>query len=272
MTKAKKADMELVKTGPTDMATFDYGDNAGDGYQDQGMDDVSIPYIAVLQALSPQVAESTVDGAKAGMLFNTITEQLYPKEGVVFVPSLTEHVFVEWKPLAEGGGFVGVHQISSPEVAKAKAECEFGKYKTAAKNDLVETFYMYGVLLDENNEPGEFVTIAFASTKIKAYRKYNTRARMFTVTLPNGRKMNPPMYANTVRMTTVLQKNAKGSFYVPVLEPAVDNDMISSLLPPDSAAYKSAQSFRELVQSGTARVSHDGGAAAATTDGEAAPF
>ena len=44
------------------------------------MDDITIPRVDVLQALSPQRKKTNaeyIEGAEEGMLFNTVTKQLY---------------------------------------------------------------------------------------------------------------------------------------------------------------------------------------------------
>jgi hypothetical protein len=226
---------EIQKTAQaaTDLA-LDYGTNAGAGFDNQTSEDMSIPFLGVLQALSPEVsgdAGEKIKGATAGNLINTVTKELFDGgEGIYFQPADTNHVFVEWKPRDSGGGFVAVHQLDSPVVAKAKADSkEFGKYKTPAGNDLIETFYMAGLVhrslnLSEQigNSPEPYL-IAFTSTKIKPYKTIMTRLRTF--------KKGPPLFAHRLKITTISEKRAKGTSANFHLEPAVDNDIAASLIP-----------------------------------------
>ena len=215
-------------------AAQDYGDYAGAGFDNQTTDDMSIPFLGLLQDLSPEVKKGAdkIAGAEVGMMINTVTKELFDgeKDGVIFQPCDTNHVFVEWKPRNQGGGFVAVHQIDSPIVADAKAKAEkFGKYKTPAGNDLIETFYIAGILhrsanLEEQlgNTP-EPMLIAFTSTKIKAYKAIMTRLRTF--------KGKPPMFAHRILIKTKTETNAEGTFANFVVTPAVENNVEKSLIP-----------------------------------------
>lgn len=241
---------------------IDYGDDAGAGFENQSREDISIPFITVLQALSPQVSKETVEGAKSGMLFNTVTEELtVPEDGITFVPGYTEHVYVEWVPRKEGGGFVAIHQMGSDVVAKAKDESEeFGKLKVdregGGQNDLVETFYVYGSVIDEEENPESMAVIAFTSSKIKIYRKWNTSIRMFTVKTEDGRKIRPPMFAHKVKLGSQ-QETANGEdYYNFTLKPA-NGKIADSLLEPGCEALESARSVGEMVKSGLASAAHD---------------
>ena len=94
----------------------DYGEQAGAGYEGTTTDDFAIPYLNLLQAMSPEVAEdgSKLEGASAGMMVNSVTKELYDgKKGLVFVPCSTSHVFVEWRPRDSGGGIVARHLRNS---------------------------------------------------------------------------------------------------------------------------------------------------------------
>ena len=241
-----------VTLRPTDeLELYDFGDDVGDGFEDQTSEDYSIPFISVLQGLSPQVEDETL-GARPGMLYNTVTEELYKgSDGFEFVPVVTQHVFVEWVPRDAGGGFVGIHQLDSDVVKLAKeSSTEFGKYFTPEGNTLTETFYVYGVMLDEEGNE-MVVVIPFTSTKIGVYKKWNTRIAAFKI---NGKR--PPIYAHKVRVTTVKEERAKGTSYNLVLK-AANGDLKSSLINPASDLFQTAKAARELVVGGTAKVAYE---------------
>lgn len=249
------------------VAAYDYGDDAGAGFENQTSADVSIPFLAVLQAMSPQ-CEAEDSPFRPGMLFNTVTEEAFKgSEGVLFVPGVTKHVVVEWKPRDQGGGIVGVHELDSEVYQEAlKRSTEFGKVKSLAGNDLIETFYVYGVQVDEDGETvlGPLV-IAFTSTKIKKYKAWNSKLNMFAHK-KHGMPAKPPLFAHLTRVTTVKEKNAKGDFSNFSLAPA-RGDVASSLLPPTNDAFGSARQVREMVASGVAQADYK--SAAKTSGGGA---
>jgi hypothetical protein len=253
MAKENKA---VVPTAPQAVVpAADYGADAGVGFENQTRADISIPFLTVLQALSPQI--TSMEAAKPGMLFNTVTDELVDgKTGRVFVPATTKHQYVEWVPREKGGGFVAAHEADSEVVKQAMAGSkDFGKYTTPNGNQLQETFYIYGMLLDEADQPAEMAVIGFTSTKIGVYRRWNTKVNMFTLPQPDGRKVRPPLFAHKVRITTVKEKNNKGEFFNFELQPA-NGSVAASLLPPGHAALEAAKQLRDMIVSGTAKADY----------------
>lgn len=259
----------LAKQKPAGaLAVPDYGQYAGQGFENTDQSDFSMPFLSVLQALSPQVQKSNgayIEGAEPGMILLTSTGAVYPGDvGLELIPVLTQHVFIEWVPRKQGGGFVAIHELDSDVVRAAKtASTQFGKYKNG-ENDLVETFYIYGLVV-EGDEVVSQCLVSFTSTKIKPYKTIMTKIR--TV------KGQIPLFANRLSVKTVPQKNAEGDFYNFDIQPA-NGDIMSSLLSPDSPLLEEASAMHELVNSGAAKVDHSEQRAAEGNgeDAGASPF
>jgi hypothetical protein len=270
-------DLGSKETG--ELAKFDYGEMAGSGFENVTTKDLSIPFLTVLQALSPEVqpGEDRVPNAEAGMLFNTVTRELFdPKEGICFQPVCTQHCFMEWRPRNQGGGLVGKHSVDSEVVAKAQAaakaaNAEFGKLKTAAGNDLIETRYILGYILRDPNQedPGEPIMISFTSTKMKVYKNITTRLYTFA-----GR---PPLFAHRLRITSSMEENPKGKFYNFKIEPFFGSIQESLINPAKESTRKLLTDAFELKQSfekGETKVNYEkqGGASNSSDSGEEVPF
>lgn len=274
----KKRNDSMVKVEENQaLATHDYGDDAGSGFEDQTVDDITIPFLAVLQGLSPQVTNNSPDGSRPGMLYNTVTEELVSgDDGIFVIPARIERLFVEWKAREDGGGQVARYAPDDPVVKRAQASCEFGKLKTEAGNDLLDTYYLYCVQLEtgkpvDEAEPIGFVVLSFVKTKIKVFKHWNTRVNMFTIPV-NGGKQRPPIFAHTVKVTSAKQKNNKGTFYNFALNPA-SGDMRTSLLAPDDPRLHAAKDCAEMVKKGLAKASVEGeNKAVASEADEEAPF
>jgi len=224
MTK-KKA---VAKRKGTDVGQVqDYGDFSGSGLEDISSQERVIPFINVLQALSPEVEE--MDNAKAGMLLNKGSQDLIAgDEGFYFLPVVRQpSVFVEWKPRDAGGGLVGRHTRSSDVVQEAAAACrergEDPQYtllwtgEPEKSNELRETHYLYGFVLEGNPEEGDWeivgqAILSFGSTKIKVYKKFISSIDML--------KGRPPLFAHPTLIRTIKEKNNKGEFYNFKLSPA----------------------------------------------------
>lgn len=242
---------------------LNYGDDMGSGIDDVSQDEMLIPFLAALHYQCPQIAGDTkIEGAQPGMLFNTVTQELHDgAKGILFVPAVRHHVFVEWLDRDKGGGVVGVHEPESEVVTAAKASAEsYGKYKSEAGNALVETFYLYGITLDEDQDVTGFAVVAFTGMRIKPYKAMITSMRHLMVPVGDGRKANPPLFANLLRLRTVPDSNPKGAFFNFKLSWA-NGKGIESLISPDSEAYSAAKQLAAAYASGEAKADHDGAAA-----------
>lgn len=255
---------------------IDYGDDFGSGLDDVGQDEAGIPFLKILQVASPEVVgpAGKIEGAVAGDIVNTSIQQV--TKSVMVVPAVRQHVFVEWRPRSVGGGIAGVHEPGSDVVRKAKEDAaaagrEFFQLtvptETDTPNDLVETYYLYAVVLDEAQNPEGFVVIPFTGTAIPQYKKqFMRRAKYCLVDDGNGRKRNPPLFAHSLNVTTFLDGNKKGNWFNYNLAFAVSDNVRESLLTPGSAAYQAGKDLSSLVKSGQARADMSNAATASGDD------
>jgi hypothetical protein len=267
-----KTDVAVAEKENTAMANYEgYEEDSGGGLENTEVDELLVPYLTLLQGLSPEVQEDGVAGAKPGMIYNPATTQLFSgKEGVVFIPCFRQHLFVEWQPRSEGGGFVGVHHTSSDVVLDAKdRSTDFGKFFTPEGNILAETYYLFGLTLDEEENPTKTV-ISFASTKIKQYKQLYTQANSVLVKLESGRKVTPPLWAHKFRLKTVKTKNNEGEFFI--YQVGWDGETArEARLAPDDFLYKMGKAFKIANDEGDTKVDHgqsDGASASSDEDTE----
>lgn len=249
--KRKKKDDAIAAPENTDLDTFDYGDDAGSGHENIDQSHYQIPFLVLLQKISPQ-CEDEDSGHKPGMIWNSVSEEsVSGSDGLVFVPVKVDRKFVEWRPRDAGGGFVGHHEPSSDLVKHAVATAErFGKNKTTDGNDLVETYYVYAVL-----ENGDGVLIAFTSTKIKAYRRWISR--LSKIRVGKNRDQKPPLWAFRTRVTSAKRQNEQGTYYVFDLAFAEKDDAKSSLIAPDSDLFQAGKTFAAMIAKGAVEVNYD---------------
>lgn len=251
-----------TKQGAGAVAAYDFGDDAGSGYENQTRDDQMIPFLNVLQGLSPQCGEDGLDGARPGMLHDSATDELYSgKGGVLFLPCFTQQMYCEWTPREQGGGLVAQHQPGSEYVERAMREAgtRFGKIRTSEGTDLVQTFYVFGLLVNPDTRAGGPMALALASTKIKPYRGWMTRLGKFMVQTSNGGKVRPPLFAHFTKITTREETRASGKSYNVVFTPAIDGDVLKSLVPPNDPLFLEAKALKELVEQGQAKADVSGG-------------
>lgn len=209
---------------PDFMSDEDFGNT---GFEGADVDSFAIPFIQVLQKMSPIVDSDDpkyVEGAKAGMFFNTVTNGLFDgKEGIDFIPCYYKRSFIQWGGReGENKGFKG--EFTPEQIEKMVADgtivAKDGKLflpladgsVNEKKSDRYEdTRSHFIVFLDlKSGEYGRAI-LSLSSTQIKASKSLLTSLQQKKVDTPSG-KRTPPMYANIVHATTVGQSNDKGSW------------------------------------------------------------
>ena len=93
------------------------------GFENMDQSDLALPFIRILGQLSPQVNKRDakyVQGAEAGMIYNSVTNQLYDGEkGINVIPCYYKREYVEWQDRGEGAGApVAVHSASSSIISE----------------------------------------------------------------------------------------------------------------------------------------------------------
>lgn len=249
----------------TGITSYDYGDNAGLGFEGQTNEDATIPYLLILQALSPQISKPAqkIPGAELGMLMNSVSKELYDgTKGVIIQPCATSHRYLEWKPRKEGGGLVAQYGIDDAVVLKCKETQEFGKY-TVGKNPLIETFNIAGLLhnsenLDEvDTDSPQPIVLGFTSTKVKTYKNIMSRLRQMKGAIP--------LFAHRLHVTTFIDSNSEGDFGNFIIKPLVNDNVKDSLISPGyTALLDLGRGLSQAYTSGKARgnvessTGHDG--------------
>lgn len=251
---------------------FDYGEDEGQGYENQTMADRKLPIIELLQSNSPEVVESK-GKIYAGQFRNTVTGEIYDE--VFFVPAVTDNCWTEWIPRDDGGGFRGRHPINAKIVHDAIKRNDgraIGKLpvpqapdpktqKAQPAHELVENFEIYGILFHpKTGEILGFAMIPFTSTKIKVYKAWNTSIGNFAPTI-NGKKLRPgavPLFAHRVKMTSESETKSTNTYMIPVLGPAEGgDDLKNSILPKTDVRYAAAKKLHDDVLAGLAKAAYE---------------
>lgn len=238
-------------------------------------DDLTIPFLRVLQALSPQVqkrGEQYVDGAEVGMLFDTASKALFPAEkaedqpGVVFVPAWYTPSYVEFVLRESGGGFVRDHGTNAGILARTTRD-DKNREILPNGNQVVYSMMYYGfICFEEDGElNGEFTAVALplAGKQLKKGREWNTYMDKLRVEY-QGATFNPPHYYTAFRLTTAYESNDKGNWYGINWEPIGPTHD----LPNGEAILNQASQFRESLSKGAVRAKMDEVVEAEITDDE----
>mgnify|MGYP003673549726 FL=1 len=206
---AKKEDAPLA-ISDDDLFAF-----AGQGVEDLKTDDLAIPFINILQSNSPQISKREgkyITGAEAGMLFNTVTNELFDGlDGVDVIPCAYQRTLVEWVPRDMEGGFVASHNPESG-ILSGSVKNERGQDILPNGNYLANTAAHYVILLSKIYGPTQAV-ISMTSTQLKKSRRWNTQMVSQTMTLPDGSIKPMPSFAKAYKLKTMAESNKHGNWF-----------------------------------------------------------
>ena len=245
-TPAKAQTTEVAEWGDYDGPT---------GMENADRSELAIPFINLLQSNS-EVVEA--GNAKAGQFYDNVMETVVDE--IEFIPCARQRVFVEWVPVDDGGGLVAIHQPESDFVQKAIAANDGNARdlqvpgEKVDKHDLVETIYLYVMARPAGSEENfNMSVISFASSKLKKYRGFFTRANAQQI-LVGERKITLPLWAHRWKMGSeeeVSKRNGK-KFKNVTLDWA-DGDAASSRFSPKDPLFQAAKEFHDMVADGGAK-------------------
>lgn len=234
---AVKKDQALVNPEYTEMMLADSQEHSG--FENMTSDDMSIPFLVILQALSPQVRGSTkIQGAEEGNFFNTVTNEIF-KGDIMLIPCAYQKAFVEWVPRNQGGGFITQH-FDSNIFSQTKRDPDTHADVLPNGNHIVTTAYHYCLLVKEGGA-ADRVVISFTSTQLKKSRRWNSQMINLKVEI-GGKYITPPMYSHMYKVSSQPEDNDKGEWSGWVIGAPT---MIK-----DPALYQDAKAFHQAVVGG----------------------
>lgn len=167
------------------------------GSEDVGVKDMILPRVDLLQALSPQIKKtdpSYIPGAEQGVLYNTVTGELYGPS-VNFVPVMFRKEFILWKKRAAGGGFFGAFPT------EAEANAAHCAVADPSVHEVVECHQHFIILLTDTGY--RQAVFSMTKSKLKASRTLNTMVQMAEV----------DRFARAYRASAIEAKSDKGEFW-----------------------------------------------------------
>ncbi len=216
--------MTVTKTGGA-VATLmeQMAADAGAGEQFDGKD-LAVPFLSILQSNSPQVSEADpkyVEGAKPGMVFNTVSGKVYDTRVLASKPGSGtplpvvfcgfNRMMVEW--LSDRGGFLGQHLPESPAVKACVPGEKRNSLKTPTGNDMVNTIYEFPVVCDDEDFPAPAI-IGLTSTQLKKGSRLNSFVNDLKIPIDDkGNIFRPKWFQLLFNIRTVAESNAQGDWW-----------------------------------------------------------
>jgi hypothetical protein len=244
---SKKKNDEVMNT-QENMPDF-LKNQTGRGSEEVDHNDLIIPRLEVVQSLSTVRKKSSskyIEGAEEGMLYNSVTRELYGTE-VVVVPILFIKEYLVWRDRKLGGGFDGAHPTE--EEARAKVS----EMDNPDEWEVVLTHQHFCLILKEDGTKEEAV-VSMSKSKLKVSKKFNSLVRI------NG----GDRFSRKYKLLGVPAENSQGQeFY---------NLDVKNVGFVDEPTYRHAEQVYDLLKSGAASADRSCETEEADTDADNAPF
>lgn len=222
--------------------------DSGKGFEEADRDAFAIPFLTILQDLSPQTKKKMagyIEGAKAGDIYQSVSQEL--AESVRVIPCHYSRVFIEWVPRAKGGGFVAAYD---PLVGLQKAETatrEGGSLLLPNGNELYDTRQHFVLVITDEGVASPAL-IAMKSTGLKVSRRWMAQMNSAVIEV-NSRIIAPPMFAWSYKLGVEEEANEKGSWFVWQIS---DRERVG-----DVNLYRQAKAFGQSMRGGNVKVNYD---------------
>jgi hypothetical protein len=231
---AVKEEFEVVTDAVPDYLKDKMGTR---GAENVGADDMIIPRIELIQALSParnKKDSAYIEGAEEGMLYNNVTRQLYGENAAV-VPVYYAKQFLVWKDRKAGGG--GSNGFRGAFASRELAEMAIAKLgeEGLEVSDTAQHFVLVRLVSGEWQE----AVISMAKSKAKVSKRWNSLIR-----LAGG-----DSFSRAYKLSAVTETNARNESYF--------NFSVTPLGFVKEEVYKRAEALYETIRAGGAKVSAD---------------
>ena len=165
-----------------------FEEDASKGLGEIGQQDLALPFLKILAQLSPEVNKRDgkyVEGAEAGMIYNSVTGELHNGvEGINVIPCFYKLEYLEWKDRGEGlGAPMAIYDSSSSDImSKTKPDANY-KDRLPNGNYIERTASHFVIILGDSPSTA---LISMKSTQLKISRKWNSMMNGLKLKGKNG--------------------------------------------------------------------------------------
>ena len=146
---------DVTKQESGSLATLDFVADSGMGLENVDKGDLALPFLKLLQSGSDETKKKHakyVEGAEAGMFYNTVTKKLYNGEkGIEVIPVFYRMTYPEWAPFERREGRP-VHNDRGPGVMSKVTQNDKNKDMLDNGNEIIKTANHFVVINGERPE------------------------------------------------------------------------------------------------------------------------
>ena len=209
----------VAKKEQSQVATFnsDLLKQAGGSLNKKSSDDYQIPYLNIIMKGSPQLKkgdEKHIEGAEEGMVFNTVTKQLY--KNLTVLPVYYKRSYVEWKLVRkQATAPIAEYSISEYEQMKREGKIvrdENNKDRVVGGDTYVENTASHFVIVVEEDGSWNQAIIKMKASQLKKSRTWNSI--MSNQRRKDGNEIYQPKdFARSYSLSTKYEENDVGDWY-----------------------------------------------------------
>ena len=214
-----------------------------------GQDDLALPFLKILGQLSPEVNKRDgkyVEGAEPGMIYNSVTGELFNGEqGVPVIPCYYKLEYVEWKDRGKDGSGapVNIYPSSSDIMTKTTRGADF-KDRLPNGNYIEKTASHFVIVAGDSPSTA---LISMKSTQLKISRKWNSMMSGIKMKGANG-MFTPASFSHIYKLKTTQMSNDKGTWFgweVSKVGPVTEKGL-----------YDQAKGFSDSISKGSVKAKH----------------
>ena len=214
--KDEQSNEVAIKQQAGAVASLNIEQFADEGFDNVDSNSLALPFLKVLGQLSPQVTQGDsqfIAEARPGMIYNTVTNELYNGAGgITVIPCFYKLEYIEWKDRDNGAvAPVNVYPADSDIMSKTTRD-EKGKDRLENGNYVEETASHYIMVVEPDKSSTALLTMK--STQRKKSKKWNSMMMSLRQKSKDGKGFfRPAPFTQQYLLKTVLEKNNLGSWY-----------------------------------------------------------
>ena len=186
------------------LATLDFVKDSGMGLENIDKGDLALPFLKLLQSGSDETKKKHakyVEGAEAGMFYNTVTKKLYSGEkGIEVIPVFYRMTYPEWAPFERKEGRP-VHNDRGVDILTKTTQNAQNKDMLENGNQIIKTANHFVII---NGDRPEKALMTMKSTQLKESRNWNSLMENEFEIDPKTKKAVPaPIFSRIYKLNSV---------------------------------------------------------------------
>ena len=185
------------------VATLDFVADSGMGLENIDKSDLALPFLKLLQSGSDETKKKHakyVEGAEAGMFYNTVTKKLYNGEkGIEVIPVFYKMTYPEWAPFERKEGRP-ISNDRGPSIMANTTQNDRNKNMLDNGNEIIKTANHFVII---NGDRPEKALMTMKSTQLKESRNWNSLMENEFESAPSGKSVPAPIFSRVYKLNSV---------------------------------------------------------------------